>query len=33
MYQKIVVPLDGSRLAGCVLPYVEAVKSQFERME
>ena len=23
MYQKIVVPLDGSKLAECVLPYVE----------
>ncbi len=25
MYQKIVVPLDGSELAECVLPHVEAV--------
>jgi nucleotide-binding universal stress UspA family protein len=24
MYQKIIVPLDGSRLAECVLPHVEA---------
>jgi len=24
MYQKIMVPLDGSRLAECVLPHVEA---------
>ena len=23
MYQKIVVPLDGSKLAECVLPHVE----------
>ena len=23
MYQKIMVPLDGSKLAECVLPYVE----------
>ena len=23
MYEKIVVPLDGSKLAECVLPYVE----------
>lgn len=25
MYQKILVPLDGSKLAECVLPHVEAV--------
>jgi len=25
MYQKIVVPLDGSKLAECVLPHVEAI--------
>ncbi len=25
MYQKIVAPLDGSKLAECVLPHVEAV--------
>ncbi len=25
MYQKIVVPLDGSQLAECVLPHVEAI--------
>jgi nucleotide-binding universal stress UspA family protein len=25
MYQKIVVPLDGSKLAECVLPHVEAL--------
>lgn len=25
MYQKILVPLDGSKLAECVLPYVEAL--------
>ncbi len=25
MYKKIMVPLDGSRLAECVLPHVEAV--------
>lgn len=24
MYQKIMVPLDGSKLAECVLPHVEA---------
>jgi nucleotide-binding universal stress UspA family protein len=25
MYQKIIVPLDGSKLAECVLPHLEAV--------
>jgi len=25
MYQKIMVPLDGSKLAECVLPHVEAI--------
>ncbi len=25
MYQKILVPLDGSRLAECVLPHVESI--------
>src|SRR5512136_767848 len=25
MYQKILVPLDGSELAECVLPHVEAI--------
>ena len=25
MYQKIVVPLDGSKFAECVLPHVEAI--------
>ena len=25
MYQKILVPLDGSKLAECVLPHVEAI--------
>ena len=25
MYQKIIVPLDGSELAECVLPHVEAI--------
>jgi nucleotide-binding universal stress UspA family protein len=25
MYQKILVPLDGSNLAECVLPHVEAL--------
>jgi len=25
MYQKIVVPLDGSKLAECVLPHMETV--------
>lgn len=25
MYQKVVVPLDGSELAECVLPHVEAI--------
>jgi len=25
MYQRIMVPLDGSRLAECVLPHVEAI--------
>ena len=28
MYQKIMVPLDGSELAECVLPHVEAFISQ-----
>ena len=28
MYQKIMVPLDGSELAECVLPHVEAFVSQ-----
>ena len=28
MYQKILVPLDGSELAECVLPHVEAFISQ-----
>ncbi len=27
MYQKIMVPLDGSELAECVLPHVEAITS------
>ncbi len=27
MYQKIMVPLDGSELAECVLPHVEAIAS------
>lgn len=27
MYQKILVPLDGSELAECVLPHVEAIAS------
>jgi nucleotide-binding universal stress UspA family protein len=25
MYQKILVPLDGSKLAECVLPHVKAI--------
>ena len=25
MYQKIMVPLDGSKLAECVLPHLEAI--------
>ena len=25
MYQQIIVPLDGSELAECVLPHVEAI--------
>ncbi len=25
MYQKVVVPLDGSKLAECILPYVESL--------
>ena len=25
MYQKILVPMDGSKLAECVLPHVEAI--------
>ncbi|MFC1924072.1 universal stress protein, partial [Chloroflexota bacterium] len=25
MYQKIMVPLDGSELAECVLPHAEAI--------
>jgi len=25
MYQKILVPLDGSQLAECVLPHVESI--------
>ena len=27
MYQKILVPVDGSKLAECVLPHVEAIAS------
>jgi nucleotide-binding universal stress UspA family protein len=27
MYQKILIPLDGSKLAECVLPHVEALAS------
>lgn len=30
MYQKIVVPLDGSELAECVLPHVEAISKGCE---
>jgi nucleotide-binding universal stress UspA family protein len=29
MYQKILVPLDGSELAECVLPHVEAIAKAF----
>lgn len=31
MYKKILVPLDGSELAECVLPHVEAVASGSDR--
>ncbi|MFH1488305.1 MAG: universal stress protein [Pseudomonadota bacterium] len=30
MYQKIMVPLDGSELAECVLPHVEAFLNRFQ---
>lgn len=33
MYRKILVPLDGSELAECVLPHVEAVAKGFEACE
>ncbi len=33
MYQKIVVPLDGSKLAECVLPYVEQLASDCRTQE
>ena len=33
MYKKIVVPLDGSELAECVLPHVEAVVKGCESPE
>ncbi len=29
MYNKIMVPLDGSRLAECVLPHVEAFIEEY----
>ncbi len=29
MYKKILVPLDGSELAECVLPHVESFKNRF----
>ena len=29
MYQKIMVPLDGSKLAECVLPHVEALATSY----
>ncbi len=33
MYQKIMVPLDGSDLAECVMPHVEAIVSSFKSKE
>ena len=33
MYRKIVVPLDGSELAECVLPYVENIAQRGEGLE
>ena len=30
MYQKILVPLDGSELAECVLPHIEALGKGFQ---
>ncbi|NWF56004.1 MAG: universal stress protein, partial [Syntrophaceae bacterium] len=33
MYRKILVPLDGSKLAECVLPHVEALAKAFQVQE
>jgi len=33
MYQKVVVPLDGSKLAECVLPHVEALAKNMDVKE
>jgi nucleotide-binding universal stress UspA family protein len=33
MYQKIVVPLDGSKFAECVLPHVEAIAKAYGTKE
>ncbi len=33
MYDKILVPLDGSKLAECVLPHVEALATAFKPKE
>lgn len=33
MYKKIMVPLDGSELAECVLPHVKAIAVGFEEVE
>jgi nucleotide-binding universal stress UspA family protein len=33
MYKKIIVPLDGSELAECVLPHVESIAKAMETEE